>query len=344
MAQRSLESPETTFLTDSNDIISEESRIKILITGRTGVGKSTLVNGIVGTKVADEGGSLKPKTTSVRKYETCKDGYEVVVWDSPGLQDGSVNEEEYLTEMKVKCTDVDVIIYCIKAADPRAKLGKEGNDFSAINKLTETFGKEWWKHAVFVLTFANALEEMLQVRALSVEKEFEKRIKGWEEKIHEALVSAGVRKAIAIKVPVVPAGHASKRHLPGKEYWLSSLWLHVVEQVKPQIAESLIVMNQTRIKKRGEVREDDFARPIHEQPIVIDADRVTLAIAAQVGLAVGATLGAVVGGIVGIGAGAAIGATVGGAAGTATGLATGGLISWLRKRKKLERVRRGDGI
>ena len=82
---------------------SKNRKIEILVTGRTGVGKSTLVNGLVGEEVAEVGRQLHATTMDVQGYELkTQEGIEVIVWDSPGLQDGSGNEEKYLAEMKEK--------------------------------------------------------------------------------------------------------------------------------------------------------------------------------------------------------------------------------------------------
>lgn len=39
--------------------------VNILVSGKTGAGKSTLINGIVGKKVCEEGGTLDPQTSEV---------------------------------------------------------------------------------------------------------------------------------------------------------------------------------------------------------------------------------------------------------------------------------------
>ena len=109
---------------------------------------------------------MRATTLDVTRYEVkTKDGFEIIVWDSPGLQDGSENEAQYLASMKEKCSDVDIVVYCIKL-DPRSQLEdhETQNDFLAIRKLTATFCPEWWKHAIFVMTFANLLESMLKVK------------------------------------------------------------------------------------------------------------------------------------------------------------------------------------
>lgn len=320
---------------------NNKKHIEMLITGRTGVGKSTLVNGLVGREVAKEGRSLKAETMSVTGYEIkTTDGFEIIVWDSPGLQDGSADEAKYLAEMKKKCSNVDMVIYCIKVADPRSKLSGGSvaqTDFSAIGHLTATFGPEWWMHAIFVLTFGNALEASLKARdPQKLVENFEDRIKSWKMRIHEALISAGVPEKISRKIPVIPAGHANKPHLPGTNYWFSEFWFMVIMHTKEQSAIALLQLNQARLKKPEEVKQTDFTtKAIHQQPIVVDDAKYKMALG---GAGVGMTIGAVVGGVLGGGVpGALIGGAVGGAIGSATGL-TVGIITNLWRRRKIRKM------
>lgn len=80
----------------------------------------------------------------------------VVLWDSPGLQDGSFDEEKYLEDMgKQLHEDLDVMIYCIKMDDKRFLKSEE----NSIHALTRKFGKDLWKNAVIALTFANNVKD-----------------------------------------------------------------------------------------------------------------------------------------------------------------------------------------
>ena len=316
--------------------------LEILVTGRTGTGKSTLVNALVGRKVAEEGHGLRPHTMHVTKHVfVTSDHFEVTVWDSPGLQDGTVNEERYLAEVKEKCSSVDIVIYAIKISTTRSALTQGSgqsfeNDYSAIQKLTRTFGVDWWKNAVVVLTFANKLEGMLKARSpLQVESKFKERIGEWKSRIRATLSEAGVPQEVADNVAIEPAGYIKKPHLPGHDYWLSILWFTFLSCTKRQVQPVLVKMNAKRFATATGVLPRDFSsKQSYEQPIIVDKRTVaaatamtiagTTATAASIGTGIGVGIGTAVGA-----AGFGIGAVVGAAAGAVAGVAIGGAVGVL---------------
>ena len=96
-----------------------DNEVKIFITEKTGVGKSTLVNGLMGKQMVKEGDTLDPETSVVKGYKTKHRSVYVTVWDLPGLQDGTNNESEYLGDMKKQCSDMDLSIYCVSLKETR---------------------------------------------------------------------------------------------------------------------------------------------------------------------------------------------------------------------------------
>jgi predicted GTPase len=66
-----------------DESIRERGQINVLIAGRTGVGKSTLINAVFQGKLA-ETGQGRPVTKTTR--EITKDGIPLAIWDTRGLE------------------------------------------------------------------------------------------------------------------------------------------------------------------------------------------------------------------------------------------------------------------
>ena len=248
-------------------------RAQIFITGKTGAGKSSVVNALVGDKVAEEGYTLDPKTSKVTKYQKkmhC-DCVEVTIWDSPGLQDGTSREDEYLADMKKNCSDMDLCVYCANLLETR--FTKDCSDIVAMKKLTSAFGKDMWKHAIFILTFANVLEDV-DIALLDAEDGqksvlFEGKIAEWERVLKEALVEdVGVDEAVVKNISVVPAGY-TQPNLLDRDYWLSPVWFEALYAMKPMAQPAMMKMNFHRIVRNPEeIRKEDFEKFIHQHPVI----------------------------------------------------------------------------
>lgn len=83
------ENAKTLFYKQINQLRSQ--KLSILITGATGVGKSSTINALFKTDKAIVGTSPNPETMEIAKYEL--DG--IVLYDSPGLGDGKEKDNKH---------------------------------------------------------------------------------------------------------------------------------------------------------------------------------------------------------------------------------------------------------
>ena len=232
---------------------NDHKELRLLVTGKTGEGKSTLVNGLLGADVAKEGAGFERCTTEVTEYKAEPHGVPVTVFDSPGLQDTTEKEDVYLKDMRKKCQNLSLVLYCMKMTNNRLK----DEDTLAIIKLTKVFGEDFWKHAIIVLTFAN--KEDVERRddrdedegpephwdddaawKVLKKKRFAGRLKKWEDGLYKFFIEkVGMSREIAERILIVPAGdHRETRQnreplrLPDREDWFHDIWVACALRVK----------------------------------------------------------------------------------------------------------------
>jgi GTPase SAR1 family protein len=271
-----------------------KSDANILVAGKTGSGKSTVINALCGA-VPQQGNTplygsyklpAKEGTTldHVTQHATCyvarsesvdeasgdavsqqdesatSRNYTIKVWDTPGLQDGTENDRAYVMQMNVRCVDgIDLLLYCIDISQTRI-ITDEMVPGMAV--MTEILGCDVWKHSIIVLTYAN----LVKPKRESVSEEdkchdFLVRVKNCSEKVQQALIRAGVPHDIAYKIPIEPAGKVAIPHLPDRIHWLGYLWLLFMVHAQESAKIALLVNTQNQL------RSSDFLSPIDKEAL-----------------------------------------------------------------------------
>ena len=196
---------------------AEPASVKILVLGRTGSGKSTLINNILGRKIASVGHRPYPETNTVSVYQEVVHGVRVTVCDTPGLGDASGKEDEYMKKIKASCDDPDLVIFCLNMDNTRWHT----DDDQALKTVTKHLGDKIWEHSVLVLTFADKfvtnLDENDDIKA------FKQRRSDLKKLFKGALQEIGIK--VPHKHPYSAMSAKGPRKLPGVHSWMTNLMI-----------------------------------------------------------------------------------------------------------------------
>ena len=172
--------------------------LSIVFVGKTGAGKSSLINSLAGQAVAPEGHTLKGETSSVVEYNRCINGVNAKLLDTPGTRDNSTLDEETIATIASKCKRIDLLVYCLNMCSERIS----SDVTETMAKLTQKFGAEIWENAVIALTQANKLKIPLGYPCNDLKEFFVARTAEWKEVLVEFVLErkCGVASEIASKV------------------------------------------------------------------------------------------------------------------------------------------------
>lgn len=151
----------------------ELKTLNVMILGKTGVGKSTLINNMFNEKMAETGVG-KPVTDKIRKIE--KPDFPLAIYDTPGLELGGENAiDSLLEEVKqelingIKSGDVSKAVHCIWYCISTTSHRFEQAEIDFLKKfLDET--QDYNVPVIVVLTQAFSKRDAQQLKS-EIEKE-----------------------------------------------------------------------------------------------------------------------------------------------------------------------------
>ena len=199
--------------------------MNIVICGHPFTGKLALVNSIVGKEISEEGATAEPVVVHSFTCDVKGLTLSIKVVHIPRHRSFDEHEAQLVVE---EYREADVLLYCI-----RMKIrGYWGVDVQAdcegIRDLTNHFGPDIWKNAVFAFTFANDdLPPM--IHRVSIFKMIFQQCK--TNLIRFLRKDLLLPEGIVSDISIVPTGY--RQHPPpDRKDWLSPLWSEITQKAK----------------------------------------------------------------------------------------------------------------
>ena len=231
--------------------------IQILAMGEGAVGKSTLLNGLIGTNFFKTGDSVNRVTTKLEKRSVTKYGIVINVFDSRGLSDADLDDDDQtLQNAQQECGQIDLFLFCMKMPGRISR-----TNIQEMKAITRIYGRDIWKKAMFVLTFANTYKP-------DQTEQFVDKFEEWTQDLKER-ISKIIGPELGSKVPVVPAGHTAPE-LPDRESWISELWIQGFRRMGFRAMVKLYIISQERLHSTTEkmkLSQEMYTMP-EEQPLI----------------------------------------------------------------------------
>ena len=296
----------------------KNQKINLMVTGATGVGKSSTINALFGEEVAKVGTSVDPETMEIDKYELDN----LIIWDTPGLGDGKEADNRHSKRIIDKLYEkdengdllIDLVLVILDGSSrdlgtsyelinsviiPNLGEKKENRILVAINQADVAMKGKYWN------VQENKPEEKLQ--------EFlEDKVKSVKRRIKEAT-------GIEIEPIYYSAGEKEEGYMQQKPYNLAKL-LYYILQCTPE--EKRLVYAQNMNREEVMWKDNDDLQDYRKDILGEFLGSVTK------GIAIGGAIGEALGSLVGLGQVGRVIGSVGGAIVGAASNIIGGVVDF----------------
>lgn len=216
---------------ETSSFLPRHETLTIFVVGRTGVGKSTLINSLLGDTIDERArvanGPDPCKHELIEEHRGSWYGIPTVMYDTRGLGDPKINTKAYKMKFKEKFKQCDrfLVFICQRFT------GKDDDSVRDFAKLlSKKFKKNYniWRNSILVLTRANEFQpvdgkgEELDEDAKRVERET--IMADWGLKFKQCFQEYGVPKELIEAMPVCITGRKKETPAnPVTENWIKIL-------------------------------------------------------------------------------------------------------------------------
>ncbi|KAG0553829.1 hypothetical protein KC19_12G042200 [Ceratodon purpureus] len=199
----------------------------ILLLGRGGVGKSSIINSLFGERVAAVS-AFQSETLRPCLYSRSKDGFTINIIDTPGLTGAGGVDEEALAIIRryLVGKTIDAVLYVERLDGPREdQLHKK-----LIRAISQAFGRQVWHLVIILFTHAQIHPEDVSYPSF---------VSTRSAALQSAILKEACFKRTNINVPFVLVENGSccrvnadhEKILPDGRVWLPLLFEALVELI-----------------------------------------------------------------------------------------------------------------
>ena len=289
-----------------NEVLETEAVLNLMVLGEPGIGKSTLVNGLIGDKVAETSaeGFLATLgiTTKVKSYSKRKNNAVINIWDTPGLLDPTCDVDRVMKSTIEVIQQIDLFLFCVRMDQTRYLRDNPVKKIMA--RITEDAGKNIWKKTLIVLTRANMAISAIAFTEPTEDAQvvaFQNLFSGFKNEITKDLMQYSISD-----LHFTLAGHNSQPKLFQRDNskWLSAFWENCYEQIgSVQSKVALVMFNKDRLETRtkGKDSQKEKATKVVTKNELLEHQKIELSegFVRKMNPLITAALGGVAGGIVG---------------------------------------------
>jgi small GTP-binding protein len=197
--------------------------INVVAFGKTGIGKSTLINSLLQQNVA-ETGDMEATTKYINRHHIQVNNVNVNFYDTPRLFDDKDMDPLYLRQISPIINKASIILVCFDITDKRLRR----EDIHIIQLLDKLYGRIIWDRSVVVLTFANEIPLSKRDHVIS------RKVDIFHNKI---------KQLTNMNVPIKIAGMISEGKTIGKHNWFMDLWLSIFKAGDHKAQPAFIKLN-----------------------------------------------------------------------------------------------------
>lgn len=211
----------------------------LLLMGKTGVGKSSMINTLIGKYEAPIG-YFKPGTFEVSRYQSRLNGVAFEIIDTPGLCDElpeKGNDLGYIKKIQANASRFDCFLFVTPIFEERLRADEK----RGIQLISKSFGAEIWKKSIIIFSFADRL------RADEYQSHLIENLNNVRKEI-----SIYTDKNIADGIPYVVISNQSKTTPDGK-LWLGELFTKVFAKISEEGALPFFIATAERLRMVEEI-------------------------------------------------------------------------------------------